>query len=63
MSKELNETLVMTTCKCRENNSNLVMTRQYFEDVLANKTKFAVEKERIRIFKLITDIIEGDKDV
>ena len=63
MCKELNDTLVMTTCKCRENNTNLVMTRKYFEETIANKRKSAVEEERIRIFKLLTDIIEGDKDV
>lgn len=63
MCKEPNGTLVMTTCKCRENTKNLVMTRQYFEETLANKTQSAVKQERERIFKLLNDIIEGDKNV
>ena len=45
MSRELNETLIMTTCKCRENASNLVMTRPFLEDVI--KMKVALEQKRI----------------
>jgi len=62
MCKEPNDTLVMTTCKCRENTKNLVMTRKYFEEILSNKTKSAVEQERKRILKLINDIIEVDNN-
>ena len=28
--------LIMTTCKCRENTKNLVMTRNYFEERIAD---------------------------
>jgi hypothetical protein len=49
MSKELNETLVMTTCKCRGNDKNLVMTRAYFEDIISLK----VAQEQKRIIELI----------
>jgi hypothetical protein len=63
MCKEPNGTLVMTTCKCRENTKNLVMTRQYFEETLANKTQAAVRQERERILKLLNNIIEGDNNV
>ena len=28
--------LIMTTCKCRENTKNLVMTRNYFEERIAS---------------------------
>ena len=47
--KEPNGTLVMTTCKCRENTKNLVMTRAYFEDIIRLK----VEQERKRIVQLL----------
>ena len=52
MSKELNETLVMTTCKCRENASNLVMTRAYFDDIVSLK----VAQEQKRIINLLMDL-------
>jgi hypothetical protein len=45
MSRELNETLIMTTCKCRGNDKNLVMTRPFLEDVI--KMKVALEQKRI----------------
>lgn len=45
LSKELNETLVMTTCKCRGNEKNLVMTRPYLEDII--RMKAALEQKRI----------------
>jgi hypothetical protein len=45
MSRELSETLVMTTCKCRGNDKNLVMTRPFLEDVI--KMKVALEQKRI----------------
>jgi hypothetical protein len=45
LSKELNETLVMTTCKCRGNEKNLVMTRPYLEDII--RMKVALEQKRI----------------
>jgi len=53
MSKEPNGTLVMTTCKCRENNSNLVMTRTYFNEMLENKIAWGAEQERKRIIELL----------
>ena len=53
MSKEPNETLVMTTCKCRENGTNLVMTRTWFEEQLQNKIEQGVRQEQQRIIELI----------
>ena len=52
MSRELSETLVMTTCKCRENASNLVMTRAYFDDIISLK----VAQEQKRIINLLMDL-------
>ena len=63
MSKELNETLVMTTCKCRENKTNLVMTRAYLEDIIRNKEALARKEERKVILELLTNMIEGEKNV
>lgn len=51
--KEPNGVLVMTTCKCRENANNLVMTRGYFDDVLRIKVAFGVSQERKRIVDLV----------
>lgn len=53
LSKEPNGTLVMTTCKCRENNLNLVMTRTWFEEQLENKVALGVKQERERIIELL----------
>ena len=40
--RELSETLVMTTCKCRENDKdNLVMTRKYLENLGEYKATLA----------------------
>jgi len=50
---EPNGTLVMTTCKCRENTKNLVMTRTYFTEMLENKIAQGVEKEQQRIIQLL----------
>ena len=52
MTKELNETLVMTTCKCRGDEKNLVMTRPYFEDIIRLK----VAQEQKRIINLLMDL-------
>jgi len=52
MSKELNETLVMTTCKCRGNDKNLVMTRAYLDDIISLK----VAQEQKRIINLLMDL-------
>jgi hypothetical protein len=50
--RELTETLVMTTCKCRENNKdNLVMTRNYLNDLTE-------AKERVARSQTIDEIIE-----
>lgn len=40
---EPNGTLVMTTCKCRENTKNLVMTRTWFEEQLEARIKTGKE--------------------
>ncbi len=53
MAKEPNETLVMTTCKCRENNTNLVMTRTYFTEMLENKIAWGAKLEQERIIQLL----------
>jgi len=53
LSKEPNETLVMTTCKCREHGTNLVMTRTWFEERLKNKIEQGVKQERKRIIELL----------
>ena len=56
MSKEPNETLVMTTCKCREHGTNLVMTRTWFEEQLQNKIQQGVKQERKRIIELLMEL-------
>ena len=53
MHKEPNDVLVMTTCKCRENTTNLVMTRTWFQEQLASKIGIGVEQERERIIELL----------
>jgi hypothetical protein len=53
--KEPNGTLVMTTCKCRENTKNLVMTRAYFEDIIRLK----VEQEQKRIIAVLNNTVDG----
>jgi hypothetical protein len=53
LSKEPNDILVMTTCKCRENKQNLVMSRTWFEEQLANKIEQGVKQERKRIIELL----------
>lgn len=52
---EPNGTLVMTTCKCRENTKNLVMTRTWFEEQLANKIAQGKHLERDRLLKILFD--------
>jgi len=39
--RKLNGVLVMTTCKCREDTTNLVMTRQYLQDLAEAKARVA----------------------
>ena len=53
MSKEPNDILVMTTCKCREHGTNLVMTRTWFEEQLANKIQQGVKQEQERIIQVL----------
>jgi hypothetical protein len=50
---EPNGTLVMTTCQCRENNKNLVMTRTWFEEQLQNKIQQGRILEHERIVELL----------
>ncbi len=57
--RELNESLVMTTCKCRENNNNLVMTRAWFEEMLSKKIAEGASKEQDRIIKLLNEMQEA----
>jgi hypothetical protein len=76
MSNEVNETLVMTTCKCRENDKNIVMTRTWFNETLRNKIDEGVRLENQRIISLLENsttnisstndlinIIKGETDV
>jgi hypothetical protein len=51
--KEPNGTLVMTTCKCRENTSNLVMTRVWFEEQLQSKIAQGKALELKRILGIL----------
>jgi hypothetical protein len=53
MPKEPNETLVMTTCQCRLNKTNLVMTRAFFEERLQAKLEQGVRQERWRIVQVL----------
>jgi hypothetical protein len=53
MSKEPNGVLVMTTCKCREHGTNLVMTRTYFDERMESKIAQGVMQERERILELL----------
>ena len=59
MSKEPNEILVLTTCKCREHGTNLVMTRTWFEEQLANKIQQGVKQERDRVVELLKEQADG----
>ena len=43
----------MTTCKCRENNTNIVMTRTWFDKTLQNKIEQGVRQERERIIEIL----------
>ena len=56
MSKEPNETLVMTTCKCREHGTNLVMTRTFFDERLESKIVEGIRQERKRIIDLLMEL-------
>ena len=62
MHKEPNDVLVMTTCKCRENTTNLVMTRTWFQEQLASKIAIGVEQEQKRIIELLEGQIK-DSDL
>jgi hypothetical protein len=53
MHKEPNDVLVMTTCKCREHKSNLVMTRTWFEEQLQNKIEQGTRQENYRIVQML----------
>lgn len=46
----------MTTCKCRENTKNLVMTRTYFTEMLENKIAQGMASEQKRIINLLMDL-------
>jgi len=56
LSKEPDGVLVMTTCKCREHGTNLVMTRTWFDETLQGKILQGVKQERERIISLLEDI-------
>jgi hypothetical protein len=51
--KEPNGSLVMTTCKCRENSTNLVMTRTWFEEQLQSKIELGSKQEHERVIGLV----------
>ena len=46
----------MTTCKCRENNANIVMTRTWFDETLQNKIEQGVKQEQQRIIELLFEL-------
>jgi hypothetical protein len=50
---EPNGVIVMTTCKCRENTKNLVMTRTWFEEQLQNKVALGAKGEQDRIIAIL----------
>jgi hypothetical protein len=56
---EPNGVLVMTTCQCRENNKNLVMTRTWFEETLQNKIQQGRILEQQRITELLQEQADG----
>jgi len=72
LTKEPNDILVMTTCKCREHGTNLVMSRTWFEEQLQNKIQQGVKQERNRVLDLLkrlpfiwggtTQMIQTSKD-
>ena len=45
----------MTTCKCREHGTNLVMTRTWFDETLRNKIEQGVRQEQQRIIELLEE--------
>jgi hypothetical protein len=53
LNKEPNGTLVMTTCKCREHGTNLVMTRTWFDATLQSKIEQGVKMERERVVEIL----------
>jgi hypothetical protein len=53
--KEPYKVLVMTTCKCRENNTNIVMTRTWFDETLQNKIAQGARQEQARIVDLLLE--------
>jgi len=59
LSKEPNGVLVMTTCKCREHGTNLVMTRTWFDETLRGKIEQGVRQERDRIIELLHEQADG----
>ena len=46
----------MTTCKCREQGTNLVMTRTWFEEQLQNKIQQGIKQERKRMIELLMEL-------
>ena len=59
LSKEPDGVLVMTTCKCREHGTNLVMTRTWFDETLRGKIEQGVRQERDRIIELLHEQADG----
>jgi hypothetical protein len=51
--REPNGVLVMTTCKCREHGTNLVMTRKWFDETLQGKIAQGARQERYRVVELL----------
>ena len=45
--------LIMTTCKCRENTKNLVMTRNYFEERIADNIKHGRKEAIEEVLELL----------
>ena len=56
---ELNNCLTMTTCKCRDNTTNLVMTRGYLEDLIQwNKLQ-----NRLEVIDKVIDLLDVHREV
>ena len=55
---DLNKTLVMTTCKCREDNTQLVMSRAYFDDLIAMQR----ERAKFETLNLVIRLLDTHRE-
>ena len=52
----------MTTCKCREHGTNLVMTRTWFDETLQGKIAQGVKQERERVLEILKKLVTARPD-